>query len=127
MNFDLMAHDDFLQQMEEFMDTQPGALNSFWVQCKKACSDPFNSGGPLQGLPKGLSGRVKKLWAKGRKGFRFIFIVHASQKIILGVMITMESRANFDYDDPEWIERAIAIHDDFSNGRTEKFHRLVVP
>ena len=123
--FHLVAHKaTFLADVTNFQRNHPEAWGSFATQCAKACNDPYNTGGRLQGLPPHLAGKVRKVWVKGRRGFRFIYFLDADRELIVGVTLSSESRGSFDYDDPVWMDRAELIYQDLVEGRAEAFITL---
>lgn len=61
---------------------------------------------------------------KGRRGFRFIYILDAERQLILGVMLSSDLRSNFDYDDPTWMERAELIYQDLVDSQPDAFANL---
>lgn len=70
---------------------------------------------------KKLQGCIYRLHVKGRRGFRFIYLVNHSQRIVMGVFVSPEVKAKFDYESVPWMEYATEIYEDLVKGHTEKF------
>jgi len=70
---------------------------------------------------KKLQGRIYRLHVKGRRGFRFIYLVEHKQKLVMGVFVSSEIKAKFDYSTVPWLEYATAIYEDIVNRKYENF------
>ncbi len=75
---------------------------------------------------KKLQGRIYRLHVKGRKGFRFIYLVDHSRQIVMGVFVSTEVKAKFDYEKVPWEEYAAEIYEDLVNGNMEKFREFIL-
>ena len=115
-------HDAFLEQALAFTDQNKDHWNAFRTQCKKACIDPANAGDILHGItiPE-LKGKIYKCWVGGPRGFRFVYIFHSGHKIVLPIMITLESRSRIDWDKLPWQEISERIYSDFIKGNLKAF------
>jgi len=99
----------------------PTVTESFLKQCEKASADPFKAGKSMGGLPRELQGSVYRLWIKGPKGFRFIYVVHRELKIVMGVFVSADPRSNFDYNKVPWLEYAEKIYEDLTAKNMKQF------
>ena len=70
---------------------------------------------------KKLQGLIYRLHVKGRRGFRFIYLVYPSHGIVMGVFVSPEVKAKFDYESVPWLEYATEIYEDLVEGHMEKF------
>jgi len=75
---------------------------------------------------KKLQGRIYRLHVKGRRGFRFIYLVDRNQQVVLGVFVSLEVKAKFDYEKVPWEEYASEIYEDLVSGNTEKFTEFIL-
>lgn len=124
--FRLLVHELFQEQLDEFLAIRGEAWDSLLASLRELCADPFNAGSLLQGLPPPLAGRVYKKWVHGRRGYRLIYLLYPVKGITLGVFLSTEARADFDYSDIEWQEYAQTIYVDLIKGNDAKFKFLYV-
>ena len=97
-------------------------------QIKKAQNDPFKAGKTMHDVPiKKLQGRIYRLHVKGRRGFRFIYLVDRRRQIVMGIFVSTEVKSKFDYEQVPWEEYAAEIYEDLVNGKIENFNELVLP
>lgn len=75
---------------------------------------------------KKLQGRIYRLHVRGRRGFRFIYLVDRNQQVVLGVFVSLEVKAKFDYEKVPWEEYASEIYEDLVSGNTEKFTEFIL-
>lgn len=126
--FKFLVHETFQKQLDAFLQENPEAWSSLITQIKKTITDPFNAGRLMHDVPaKKLQGNIRRLRVKGRKGFRFIFIVEPRAKVVLGVFVSTEQRSRFDYADVPWEQIASEIYEDLVNSRWEKFSHPLIP
>ena len=76
---------------------------------------------------KKLQGRIYRLHVRGRRGFRFIYLVDHRQQIVMGIFVSSELKAKFDYEKVPWEEYAAEIYKDLIEGNTEKFTEPILP
>ena len=75
----------------------------------------------MHSLPKKLKQKVFRLWIGGRKDFRFIYYVDKNNFYILGIFVTLQSRASFSYETSNWLDRVETIVTDFEDEQYGKF------
>lgn len=75
---------------------------------------------------KKLQGRIYRLHIRGRRGFRFIYLVDQSKQIVMGIFVSTEIKAKFDYEKVPWDEYAAEIYEDLVNGNMENFTELIL-
>ena len=109
------------------MEKRLDAWTAVVTACKKIAADPFNAGGRLQGLKEPLAGNVLKVWVKGRRGYRLIYLVNQQKKIVMGIYLSTDERANFDYSDLDWQDYAQEIYTDLVNGNEDMFKVMRLP
>jgi hypothetical protein len=68
-----------------------------------------------------LQGCIYRLHVKGRRGFRFIYLVEHNQQLVMGVFVSSEVKANFDYNSVPWLEYATEIYEDLVNQKYKNF------
>lgn len=70
---------------------------------------------------KKLQGCIYRLHVKGRRGFRFIYLIYHPQQLVMGVFVSSEIKAKFDYNSVPWLEYATEIYKDIVNRKYENF------
>ncbi len=125
--YKFVIHESFQLQLDEFMEKRLDAWTAVVTACKKIAADPFNAGGRLQGLKEPLAGNVLKVWVKGRRGYRLIYLVNQQKKIVMGIYLSTDERANFDYSDLDWQDYAQEIYTDLVNGNEDMFKVMRLP
>ncbi len=75
---------------------------------------------------KKLQGCIYRLHVRGRKGFRFIYLVDHRKQIVMGIFVSSEVKAKFDYEKVPWEEYAAEIYEDLVKGNMEKFTEFVI-
>lgn len=120
--FRFLVHRCFQEQLDKFVEINLDAWSSLKTQMKKAKSDPFRAGKAMRDIPiSRLQGRIYRLHVRGPGGFRFIYLVDNSRKLVMGIFVSLEVKANFDYEKVPWEEYASEIYEDIVNGNIEKF------
>jgi len=76
---------------------------------------------------KKLQGRIYRLHVRGRRGFRFIYLVDHKQQIVMGIFVSSEVKAKFDYEKVPWDEYAAEIYGDLVSGNMEEFMEFKFP
>lgn len=126
--FRFLVHRCFQEQLDSFVETNLDAWPSLLTQIKKARNDPFRAGKAMHNIPvKKLQGRIYRLHVRGRRGFRFVYLVDHSRKIVMGIFVSSEVKAKFDYGKVPWEEYAAEIYEDLVSGNIEKFREFILP
>jgi len=68
-----------------------------------------------------LQGKLFRLPVRGKKGFRYIYMVNRELSCVLGVFISPTTRSKFDYSKYPWQKLAEQIHQDLVSGNMHKF------
>jgi mRNA-degrading endonuclease RelE of RelBE toxin-antitoxin system len=124
-SFRFLVHTCFQEQLDRFAEDNIDAWSSLLTQIKKARSDPFRAGKAMHDiLIKKLQGRIYRLHVKGPRGFRFIYLVAPQQHIVMGVFVSSEVKAKFDYSKVPWEEYATKIYEDLINNNMDNFKEL---
>lgn len=120
-SFRFLAHKEFISQIEDFEKSHPEAYKSLRKQLQKSQADPYRAGEMMRDLPQHLQGKLFRLWVRGRRGFRYIYMVNREQSLVLGIFVSPEQRSKFAYSRFPWSEIAEQIHQDFTSGNIDKF------
>jgi len=113
--------------LDRFVEKNLDAWPSLLTQIRKARNDPFRAGKAMRDIPiKKLQGRIYRLHVKGRRGFRFIYLVDHRQQIVMGIFVSSEVKAKFDYEKVPWEEYAAEIYEDLVSGNMEKFTEFIL-
>jgi len=120
-SFNFLVHKLFKTQLENFEESHPQAYKSLLKQLQKAQADPYRAGEMMRSLPQHLQGKLFRLRVRGRRGFRYIYMVNREQSCVFGIFVSPEQRSKFDYNKFPWMEIAEEIHQDLTSGNREKF------
>lgn len=123
-----LVHDVFQKQLDDFLEANQEAWSSLLTQIKKTIDNPLSAGRMMHDVPaKKLQGKIHRLHVKGRRGFRFIYIVEPRSSVVVGVFVSTERRSKFDYSDVPWERIASDIYEDLTQSKWERFREFVVP
>ena len=122
MSFRLALHESILDQLAEFAASHPDSSSSLQTQLMKVAADPFNAGSPMRRLANpSLAGRVYKIWVKGRRGHRLAYFVDMEENVVCPFFVSMDPRADFDWDSVDWQSSIDPIRNDLLAGNEEAF------
>jgi len=120
-SFKFLVHKLFKTQLENFEESYPEAYRSLLKQLQKSQAAPYRAGEMMRNLPQHLQGKLFRLWVKGKKGFRYIYMVSKEQSLVLGIFVSPVHRSKFDYAKFPWLEIAGQIHEDLMSGDVHNF------
>ena len=128
MSFQLALHESVLNQLAQFAVSHPEASSSLQTQLMKVAADPLNSGSPMRRIANpALVGKVYKIWVRGRRGFRLAYFVDQDRAIACPFFVSMDPRADFDWDSVDWQSLIEPIRLDLLAGNDEAFTRYSPP
>ncbi len=120
-SFRFLAHKEFISQIEDFEKSHPEAYRSLRKQLQKSQADPYGAGQMMRNLPQHLQGKLFRLRVRGRRGFRYIYMVNREKSCVFGIFVSPEQRSKFDYNKFPWLEIAEQIHEDLISGNMNSF------
>lgn len=120
-SFKFLVHKLFKTHLENFEESYPEAYRSLLKQLQKSQADPYRAGEMMRNLPQHLQGKLFRLHVRGRRGFRYIYMVNREKACVFGTFVSPEQRSKFDYNKFPWLEIAQQIHQDFISGNIDKF------
>ena len=123
MTYELYCHESFSAQIEDFARKFPQDKDALLTALTKSRDDPNGDGSePLTGIEtKSLQGKLRRLHVGGRRGQRYIYLVHPGLELVMAVYVSRELKANFEYDLAEIEAIANEIMADWLADRKEKF------
>jgi len=68
-----------------------------------------------------LRGAIRRIYVGGNEGHRLIYIYLPKKPYIIPVFLSLEIRANLNYNKVSWKEIANDIYEDFTNKRYDNF------
>jgi hypothetical protein len=101
----------------------PSFKKALIINLEKSRSNPF-SGKAMHSLPKTLRQKVFQLWIGGKDDFRFIYYVDRNSESVMGIYITTVPRANFSYEQGDWLEILNDVVTDQEEGRMDNFFEM---
>ena len=113
-SYNFVAHEIFEENIRDFLKRYENFKKSLFTNLEKARSNPF-SGKAMHSLPPKFRQKVFRLWIGDSGDFRLIYYVNKDSFSVLGIYITLESRANFSYEKSDWLDRLQIIVDDLGN------------
>jgi hypothetical protein len=72
---------------------------------------------------RALQGKLRRLHVGGRRGQRYIYLVHAGLRVVLAVYVSRELKASFEYDLAEIEAIAGEIMADWLADKKEEFYQ----
>lgn len=125
-SFNLLIHKSFKEQSIQVIKQYPKSkkqkiIKQINTALTKIISDPCSGKMMSKIANPRLRGAVRRIYVGGNEGHRLIYIYLAKKYYIIPVFLSLEIRANLNYNKVAWKEIANDIYEDFTKKRYENF------